>query len=177
MSKYVKELEMDFLRNRLDGVEDVLLLDLQKLDGVTANKMRLDFRKKEIHLQTVSNSLAKRVFSDLGIKGADPLLAGPTSVCWGKEDIVKLAREVFDYAKGLDDVAIKGGAVAGTTLDTKGVEDLSKSPSREELLGQLVSQLFSPVHDVINQASAMGGQIASQIDQIAEGKTGEDAEG
>ena len=42
----------------------------------------------------VKNSLARRVFADLGIKPGDDAWAGPTVVAWGGESVAELSREV-----------------------------------------------------------------------------------
>ena len=60
MSKYVKDLITNDLRNRLDGVDDALLVDVigMKNDKNVALRQRL--RQKNIHLLVVKNSLARR---------------------------------------------------------------------------------------------------------------------
>ena len=44
-------------------MRDILALDESKLDGVTANKLRLAMRKKKLSALTVRNKLAKKASS------------------------------------------------------------------------------------------------------------------
>ena len=81
---------------------------------------------------------------------------------WGGEDIVALSKEIAKWAKDLPTFEIKGGAVEGQTLDANGVDVLSKSPSREELIGQIAGLALSPGAQL---AAAMLGpsiQLAGQ---------------
>ncbi len=44
--------------SRLKGVKDILVVDASKLDGVTANKLRLSMRKKKISALACGTSWA-----------------------------------------------------------------------------------------------------------------------
>ena len=60
MSKFVKDLITKDLRNRLDGVDDALLVDVIGLENNKNVALRQRLRKKNIHLLVVKNSLARR---------------------------------------------------------------------------------------------------------------------
>jgi ribosomal protein L10 len=68
MSKRVKEMLIDDVGRRLRGVRDVLVVNSSKLDGVTANKLRLAMRKKNISSLTVRNKLAKKALQGAGLE-------------------------------------------------------------------------------------------------------------
>ena len=78
MSKYVKELMMDQLRSDLDGSRSVLILDLKGLDAVAEHQFRRDLRKKSIRVRALKNTLARRVFSEMGMDGLSQYLEGPS---------------------------------------------------------------------------------------------------
>ena len=83
MSKYVKELMMDQLKTELDGDRSVLILDLKGLDAITEYQFRRDLRKKSIKMRVLRNTLARRVFDDMGIGGLSRFLEGPSVAVWG----------------------------------------------------------------------------------------------
>ena len=69
MSKQIKQMEMDALEADLQGRPRPGGAELQRASTSQAdNQMRLTLRKKNIRLQMVKNSLARRVFSELGIQ-------------------------------------------------------------------------------------------------------------
>ena len=54
----------------------MLILDLKDLDAQAEYQLRRDLRKKTIRLKVLKNSLARRVFSDLGMDGLSRFLEG-----------------------------------------------------------------------------------------------------
>src|SRR5690349_14199212 len=98
MSKVMKQMQMDSLKHTFKGVRDLVLLNVVGLDAISENKMRLDLRKKGIRLQMVKNSLARRVFGELGLQIQSPW-EGSTTVAWGSSSIAKLSQELDGLIK------------------------------------------------------------------------------
>ena len=176
MSKYVKELMMDQLRSDLDGTRSVLILDLKGVDGVTENKLRLDLRKKKIHMRTVKNTLARRIFGELGLNGLDQYLSGPSVAVWGGDGIAELTKEIADQVKKLKKPEIKGGAVDGVIIGPSQIDDITKLPSREALIGRVAALALAPVQRVVSLANAPAAGLASQLQTLAEGGPSAEAE-
>src|SRR4051812_20516434 len=168
MSKYVKEMMMDQLRTELNGSRSVLILDFKGLDAVSENKLRLDLRKKKIHMRAVKNTLAKRVFAEAGLGGLDQFLSGPSVAVWGGGGVAELAKEISSQVKKLKKPAIKGGAVDGVVIGPAQVEDITKLPSREALIGRVVSLALAPVQRVVSLANAPASGLLGQLKTIAE---------
>jgi large subunit ribosomal protein L10 len=175
MSKYVKELMMDQLKTELDGTRSVLILDFKGLDAVAENKLRLDLRKKKIKMRTLKNTLARRVFSEAGLSGLDKYLAGPSVAVWGGAGVAELAKELSDQVKKLKKPAIKGGAVDGVVIGPSQVEDITKLPSREALIGRVVALALAPAQRIVSLANAPASSLLAQLKTIAE-KEGETAD-
>jgi len=175
MSKLVKKLMTDDLRKSFDGVRDVLVVSLDGIDGIQNNLMRLALRQKSIRLQVVKNSLAKRLFGEIGLEQAAQYLEGPTAVAWGGKSIVDLAKEITDWAAKAKKLQVRGGATSGVGLSADQVAALSKLPSREELVAQVVMLAMSPARRVAGMVNSPAGRIVSQLKTKAEGATTESA--
>ncbi len=169
MSKYVKELMMDQLRTDLGDNKSLLILDLKDLDAQGEYQLRRDLRKKSIHLRVLKNTLARRVFADLGMDGLSQFLVGPSAAAWGGEGIAELAKEISKQVKALKKPQIKGGAVDGVVVGPGQVEDITKLPSREVLIGQVLTILLSPAREalalVTSPASTLIGQLEAFIEK------------
>lgn len=176
MSKFVKNMMIDVVRDSLGETRDLLVIDSSKLDGNTSNRFRLALREKEITALTVQNALARRALADLGVTTLDSILAGPSTLVWGGEDIVALSKEIAKWAREIDTLEIKGGTLEGTSLSPGDVDALSKSPSREELIGQIVGLALSPGANISGALLGMGGKLASQIEQVSESEEAEEGE-
>jgi large subunit ribosomal protein L10 len=168
MSKRIKDMLVAELRERLGSHRDILVVDYSKLDGVTLNNLRLKLRKQNIRMLGVKNSLARKVLGELGLAGLDPFLAGPSTLVFGGPDIVALSKEITKWAKDLEPLQIKGGVVEGNSINPAGVDALSKSPSREELLGKIVTLMLSPGAQLAAALLGSGGKLAGQVKSIAD---------
>src|SRR5262245_45320501 len=95
MSKAIKQLEMEALKQRFEGVREDVFLSVNKLDATADWAVPRDLRKKKIHVQMVKNTLARRVFRDLGMPiEADGYWTGTTWLAWGPESVAELSKEI-----------------------------------------------------------------------------------
>jgi large subunit ribosomal protein L10 len=175
MSKQVKKLLSDDLRKSLHGVSDLVVVSVAGIDGIQNNQMRLALRKKHIYVQVVKNSLAKRLFGEIGLDQAGQFLVGPSAVAWGGPSIVELAKEITDWANKVKKLKIKGGTTAGQPLTPEQVTALSKLPSREELIGRVVQLAMSPGARLVSLMTSPAGRIAGQLKTRAEAASAEGA--
>jgi large subunit ribosomal protein L10 len=168
MSKYVKEMMMDQLKSDLDGSRSLLILDLNGLNAQAEWKLRSDLRKKSIRIRALKNTLARRVFADMGIEGLSQYLKGPSMVAWGGAGVAELAKEISIQVKALKKPVIKGGAVDGFVVGPEQVEAITKLPSREALIGRVAAMAMAPAQRVISLANAPSAGLMGQLKTIAE---------
>ncbi|AMV36400.1 50S ribosomal protein L10 [Planctomyces sp. SH-PL62] len=176
MSKYVKELMMDQLRDELSGSRSMLIIDFKGLDAVSEHQFRMDLRKKSIKVRTLKNTLARRVLTDLGVEGLSQFLEGPSVLVWGGAGPAELAKEISAQLKKLKKPQIKGGAVDGVVIGPDQVEDITKLPSREELIGRVAALALAPVTRVVSLANAPASALLGQLQTIVEGAPADEAE-
>ena len=150
MSKYVKELMMDQLRSDLDGSRSLLILDLKGLDAVAEHQFRRDLRKKSIRVRALKNSLARRVFTDMGMDGLSRYLEGPSVAVWGATGSPSWPRRSRPRSRNSRSPQIKGGAVDGVVVGPDQVEDITKLPSREALIGRWSSLVLAPAQRIVS---------------------------
>src|SRR3954453_14796025 len=176
MSKYVKELMMDQIRSDLGDTRSVLILDLKGLGAVAEYQFRRDLRKKSIRLRALKNTLARRVFAEMGMDGLSQYLEGPSVAAWGGDGVAELTKEISTRIKALKKPAIKGGAVDGIVIGPSQVEEITKLPSREALIGRVVSLALAPAQRVVSLANAPVGGVMGQLKTLSEGAPEGDAE-
>jgi large subunit ribosomal protein L10 len=171
MSKLVKQLQMEALRRTFSGVQDMVLLNVQRLDARTTTQMRLDLRKKNIRLHMVKNTLASRVFKELGLEVPEQCWVGPTIVAWGSTSIAQLAREIEQWAERIKSEkpqVIFEPKVAIVEKRSVSFEEAKRFPTREEALGRLVSLILGPAANLVAQLRGPGARLAGQIKARAE---------
>jgi large subunit ribosomal protein L10 len=178
MSKYVKNLISDNLRDRLAGVEDALLVNVIGLGANATNRLRGALEAKEIHVLVVKNSLAQRALAGSRLAPMFDGLSGTSALCWGGEDVISLAKEIVRLveSKEFEPLAARGGVMDGDALTAAQVAAVSKWPNRMEQLSILVGQMLSPGAMLASQLTGPAEALASQVEQKAKGADGpEDA--
>jgi ribosomal protein L10 len=167
MSKYVKNLVVREISQRLDGVEDALLVNVVGIDANQTVVLRRQLREKNIQLLVVKNGLAKRATEGTPLAAAFESAEGSLAVIWGGEDFVSLVKEVTRLDEGNEFAAFetRGGAMDGEALTPERVKEISTWPNREQQLSILVGQILSPGANLLSQINAPGGALASQIEK------------
>jgi large subunit ribosomal protein L10 len=170
MSKYVKNLITDHLRQRLQNVHDALLVNMVGLDVNANTRLRAELRSKNIQVLVVKNSLAARATEGTPLAPLFAGLGGTAALCWGGEDVVTLAKEIAKLVKNdkYPPFAARGAVIDGECLDAPQLEQVSKWPSRTEQLSILLGQILSPGAILLSQLNSVGGALASQIEQRGE---------
>jgi len=162
----------DHLKSRLDGVSDLLVVDVMGMKSNTTVELRKKLRQKKINLLVVKNSLARRATEGTTLAPAFEGVEGSAAVVWGGEDIVSLAKEITKLTedKQFDKLSAKGGVMDGSRLSAAQVKEVSKWPSRAEQLSILVSQILSPGATLSAQLLSPGAKLASQVKKKSEGE-------
>lgn len=118
----------------LSQAQAFALMSFNKLTVEQMTSFRLDLAKKNVSVQVVKNTLAKRVLAETPFKDLSKDLKGPTLIAYGADPIVT-AKALYDWAgKENFDVKIKSGAALGKVVTEAEMKSLSKLPGRNELL-------------------------------------------
>jgi ribosomal protein L10 len=170
MSKAIKDMLVDDLKGRLQGVGDVVVVSLGKLDAQKTTQLRQTLRKKRIKLQLVKNSLARRAMSGTPLAPAFEQSEGMLAIAWGGEDVVDLAKELdrLTAVKDYEGFECRGGALDGARLGPDDVKRVAKWPNRAEQLSILSGQISSLGSTLSGQIVSAGGTLAGQIKSRAE---------
>lgn len=175
MSKYVKNLISNEIKNRLEGVGDAIIVDVIGMDSDSTFRLRKLFREKGISILVVKRSLANRAAEDTPLRPLFSEKVGSVAVVWGCEDFVSLAKEMAAVVKSgeFDKFELKGGVMDGDALSGDEVMAVSKWPNREEQIALLVGQILAPGANLSAQLMGPGSKLASQVKQLVEDKEGE----
>jgi large subunit ribosomal protein L10 len=178
MSRYVKNLVVEDIRQRLRNTHDALLVNMVGLEANTNTRLRAELRTKNIHVMVIKNSMAARALAGTPLAPLFDGLTGTAALCWGADDIVSLAKEITKLARDEKNAPFqtRAGVMDGERLDAARVQQVSKWPSRTEQLSILLGQILSPGALLASQLTSVGGALASQIEQKGEGSDEEAAE-
>lgn len=170
MSKYVKDLITRELTDKFKEVDGVAVINPRGIDATKNNGIRRRLHGKGLRMTVVKNTLAKRAVGEGSkIKGFDRLLDGPSAVIYGKASIAEVARFLLDEKKADEKLEMRGIFFDGEAyVGEKGVEQVSKLPTREEAIGQLVTLLLSPGRNLAAALKGPGGKLGAILKAIEE---------
>ncbi len=130
----VEELAEKFSRSEI-----VIATDFKGLNVSKLNELRRNLREAGVEYQVVKNRLLIRASKDTNVALMTDKFQGPTAIALGYDDPVKPAKALVNFIKDNEKLEIKGGVMGGNVLDVNAIKSLSDMPSREVLLGQLLS--------------------------------------
>lgn len=170
MSKFVKNLLSREISQRLDGVEDALLVNVIGIDANKTVVLRRELREKSIKLLVVKNSMARRATEGTPLAPAFAGAEGTLAVVWGGEDFISLVKEItrLDKSDDYQQFQARGGVMDGEALSPERIREISTWPNREEQLSILSGQILSPGANLAAQLIGPGGTLASQIEKKSE---------
>ena len=157
------ELKQPIVQAIAEDVKDaasVVLVDYRGLTVAEDTALRKELRDAGIIYKVCKNTMMKRAFEGTDFAQLDEYLDGPNAIAISKDDATAPARILCKFAKNAKALELKAGVIEGTVYDVDGLTELSKIPSREELLSKLLGSLQSPITNlarVLNQIAEQGG--------------------
>ena len=95
-----------------------------------------------------------------------------SAAAWGGEGIAELAKELSQQVKRLKKPVIKGGAVDGVIVGAEQIEDITKLPVREVLIGQVLTLLLSPAREAVGMVGSPSSTLIGQLEAFIEKQQG-----
>ena len=140
--------------------------------GLTVAEMsdlRLRMRTVGGAVRVAKNKLVKIALEGKECQSLDKLFSGQTALIYS-EDQVAAAKIAVEFSKENQKLVILGGAMGATALDTAGVVQVSKMPSREEAIGSIAGILSAPASNIAGVLTSPAENIASILSTIEEKK-------
>ena len=162
---------VDEISANIKDAQSVVLVDYRGLTVDEDTKLRKELRENNITYKVYKNTFMNFAFKGTDFEGLAPYLEGPSAIAISTEDATAPARVLAKFAKTAQALEIKGGVVEGTVYDAKGIEQIAKVPSREELLSKMLGSLKSPISNfarVLNQIAEKGGAGSCEPAEKAE---------
>lgn len=148
MPSRLNEALMKEFQGRVGGVSHGILVNYTGLSVNETNALRKRLMKNALRMTVLKNRIANLVLKPKFGDGIGQVLKGPTAVIYGGEDPVSAAKTVLECCKGLNKLQVRGGFIEGKSLTKAEVEALSKMPSKEDLLSQVLTGIITPASNL-----------------------------
>lgn len=157
------------LSEKLKGSVAGVLVDYKGITVADDTALRRELRAAGVDYAVYKNSMVRFASEDAGLGELAKVLDGTTAVAISKEDPVAAAKIICKYAEKSKTVFnVKAGYVDGKVIDAAEVTALSKLPSREQLVAQVLAGFNAPISGFANVLNANLRGLAIALNAIAE---------
>lgn len=171
ISKDKKQQLVADLNEILSDAKMTVFAKYQGLSVAELQELRHLARENDVKIKVVKNRLVRVAMGEIAVyKDTDTsALEGQLLYAISNDDEVAPAQVLAKFAKEHQALELKGAFSAeGKNLNEQEVVELSKLPSKDQLIGQVVNMLTGTVNDVTN---ALSGNLHALLDGVADKAT------
>jgi len=155
LKRSVKEHIVAELHEKLKDVKLAVLTDYSGIKVKDITNLRNDLRKAESEFRVVKNNLLSIALKDTEFLPLDDHLKGPRALMMNFGDVVEPTKILVEFAKKNVKLEIEAGVLNGKLLTREQISALAELPSREVLLGKLLSLLVGVQTQLVTVLSAV----------------------
>lgn len=170
MKREDKDKIIDQLAEKLEASKHFYLADIGDLNAGDTSELRRKCFEKEVELIVVKNTLLQKALSrfDNKFEGLYEALKGHTSVMLTENNNVP-AKIIKEFRKNHDKPLLKGAFVEESIyIGENNLDVLVNLKSKEELLGDIISLLQSPIRNVISSLESGKNILAGVVKTLSE---------
>lgn len=163
----VKELNEVFQK-----ATSAVLANYQGIDAASITAMRASMKSKSVEFRVVKNTLAKIAAKNTPFEVLEASFTGPVSVLLSFDDPVAPAKVLAEQRKAdaKKTPQVLCGLVEGKMISAEGVAALADLPSRDALLGQMLSVFQGPTTNFVGVFSSLLRKLVGTLDAVREKK-------
>jgi large subunit ribosomal protein L10 len=169
------------VKERLEAADAAVLTDYRGIDVASMAQLRRDLTEAGGELKIYKNTLVRFAVQELGLDVED-LLVGPTAIAFVPPkadgtpgDAVTVAKALKEFAKGNENLVIKGGLLGDKALTVDEIKALAEVAPREVLLAQLAGAFAAPMVQFAGLLKAVPQSFAYGLAALIEQGGGPDA--
>jgi large subunit ribosomal protein L10 len=172
MTREEKTTVISELKEKFENNPYFYFTDSSTLTVDQVNKLRSMCYEKGVEMKVIKNTLAKKALLDNAEeKGFTPLLdvlKGPTTVMFADTANVP-AKLIKEFRKTFDRPVLKAAYIdAGVYVGDDQVDALAALKSKDELVGDIILLLQSPMKNVVGSLLSGGNTIAGLLKALEE---------
>ncbi|KKQ66061.1 MAG: 50S ribosomal protein L10 [Candidatus Daviesbacteria bacterium GW2011_GWA2_38_24] len=169
-----KEHSVQELTDKLAKSKSVVFTNYKGLTMGQLSGLRKSLKDLQAQLEITKNNLLKIALDSNKIDVVDQkTLEGPTATLFSFDDeitpIKALTKAFKDYGIG----EVKGGLLGTEFIGAGKVQQLATLPSKDQLRGQVVGTLGSPLYGIVGVLQANLRNLVYVVDQIRKQKGGD----
>lgn len=170
IGSFVRASLVEGLKKEIGKSESIFVVQYSGLASNQMSNLRKALRTNQSMLLVTKNTLIRRALAGAQAQGLEPLIDGQIALIFGYNDIAAASKSLTAFAKENQSLVLKGGVFRGRILSKEDIDAIAKLPSRQALLGQLVSALMSPLSGLVYTLKGNLNKLVVVLNQIKEKK-------
>lgn len=170
MKRQEKETEVGALKERFKGADFAVLADYRGMNASQITNLRNAVRQSNGRMKVVKNTLARLAVADSDFKVLQDHFVGTIAAITASGDPVSPAKALVKFAKDVEQFKVKVGYLSGKLLSAAEIENLSKLPSKEQLLASMLGSLNAPATNFVGVLSAIPRKLVVALAAIRDKK-------
>lgn len=155
-TKAQKSFILKSLTEKLEKMKSAVMFNYSGIGVKELDKLRNQCREEGIDYMVAKKTLLKKILNDKGLSQvADKEFNGEIATLFSYNDEVAPARILASFAKDQANIKFAGGIFEGNYIDAAKVTELSKIPSRHELLAKVAGCLSNPLSGIVRVLNAI----------------------
>lgn len=148
----------------------VWIVDYRGLTVKQVEQLRRNIREADGHMKVYKNTIMHLALSQDSLPTLDDILAGPSAFVFAGTDVAASAKAVKDFAKGNDNLVIKGGLMDGEAVSAADVKAIASLPSREVLMAQIAGAISGVARGLATSINGVPRGVAQVVKGVADQK-------
>ena len=163
------------LRQKIATAKSITIANYAGLSSNNVNNLRTTLKNADAEMIVAKNTLLEIALKEekIGLENASEIekdLEGKTAVFLAYKDPVATIKAVFKFIKKVELPKIKSAIFDGRYILVTQVELISKLPSREQLLAQVIGTMQSPINGFVRTLNGVQGKLVRAFAAIADKK-------
>jgi len=170
MKKEDKQSIIDSLVEQIKDNNHFYLADIADLNAADNSTLRRKCFEKEIQLIVVKNTLLRKALEQYKDKFSEfyDLLKGPTSIMFTETGNIP-AKLIKEFRKEHEKPLLKGAYVEESIyIGEENLDTLASLKTKNELIGDIVALLQSPIKNVVSSLQSGGNTITGVLKTLSE---------
>ncbi len=139
MNREEKAQIVEELNGKFDKATFAMVTDYRGLTVPELQELRHELRRNDAEMRVAKNSLLSRAVEGTEFENLQADFIGTSAVAFSYGDPVSPTKILINFSKDHPQLAIRSAVLDGKSLSKEDVVALSKLPSKEVLLGQMLS--------------------------------------
>jgi len=171
MNRSEKEAIVTEVAERATRASAMYFADFTGLTVEQATELRREFRKAGVEYRVVKNTLAKKALERVtGYDAVYDKLVGPTGIAFSYDDVVAPAKIIKKFSDKSGKLRLKVAVLEKQVFDGSRLEELSKLPTRAELMAGVLGSIQAPISGIVGAIGAVMRDLVNVMDAIEKKK-------